>query len=57
MMVDETYGQIVSMKILPVNKQTPELYRIYENGQLWEERYIDPLVRHGISRGKNFKAK
>ena len=56
MMVDETYGQIVSMKNLPLNKQTPELYRSYENGQLWEERYIEPLVRQGISREKNFKA-
>ena len=55
MIVDETYGQIVSMKNVPIGKETPELYRMFENGQLWEERYIEPTVREGISRDKKLK--
>ena len=55
MIVDETYGQIVSMKNVPVGKEKPELYRIFENGQLWEERYIEPILREGISRDKKLR--
>ena len=55
MIVDETYGQIVSMKNVLIRKETPELYRMFENGQLWEERYIEPIVREGISRDKKLK--
>ena len=55
MIVDETYGQIVSMKNVLIRKETPELYRNFENGQLWEERYIEPIVREGISRDKKLK--
>ena len=55
MIVDETYGQIVSMKNIPIGRKTPEFYRMFENGQLWEERYIEPLIREGISRHKKLK--
>ena len=55
MILDETYGQIVSMKNVPIGKETPELYRMFENVQLWEERYIEPMVREGISRDKKVK--
>ena len=55
MIVDETHGQIVSMKNVLIRKETPELYRNFENGQLWEERYIEPIVREGISRDKKLK--
>ena len=55
MIVDETYGQIVSMKNVLIRKETPELYRNFENGQLWEERYIEPIVREGISRDKKLR--
>ena len=55
MILDETYGRIVSMKNVPIGKERPELYRMFENGQLWEERYIEPIIREGISRDKKLK--
>ena len=55
MILDKTYGQIVSMKNVPIGKETPELYRMFENGQLWEKRYMEPMVREGISRDKKLK--
>ena len=55
MILDQTYGQIVSMKNVPNGKETPELYRMFENGQLWDKRYIKPMVREGISRDKKLK--
>ena len=42
---DVTYGQIVNMHNLPVGVAHPELDRIFENFDLWERRYILPIVR------------
>ena len=42
---DVTYGQIVNMRNLPVGVPHPELDRIFENFDLWERRYISPIVR------------
>ena len=42
---DLVYGQIVNMMDLPGGRLHPELSRIFENHDLWERRYILPIVR------------
>ena len=44
LMNDKTYGQIVNPKEIPINAKTPELYRMLENHQLWQNRYISSKV-------------
>ena len=39
-MNDKSYGQLVNDKDIPVDAIIPELYRMLENHQLWERRYI-----------------
>ena len=42
---DNCYGQIVNLAGLPEGKLHPELFRIFQNHDLWERRYILQLVR------------
>ena len=39
------YGQIVNMQDMPVGGIHNEMTRIFENFDLWEQRYILPTVR------------
>ena len=43
LLVKEDYGEIVNMKTIQ-NSKHPELFRILENYNLWEKRYIHPQV-------------
>ena len=45
LMNDKSYGQIVNAREIPNNAKTPELYRMLENHQLWQNRYISSKVR------------
>ena len=45
LMNDKSYGQIVNAREIPSNAKTPELYRMLENHQLWQNRYISSKVR------------
>ena len=45
LMNDKSYGQIVNAREIPINAKTPELYRMLENHQLWQNRYISSKVR------------
>ena len=45
LMNDKTYGQIVNAKEIQISAKTPELYRMLENHQLWQNRYISSKVR------------
>lgn len=42
---DVIYGQLVNMRNVPTGLAHPELERIFENFDLWERRYILPIVR------------
>ncbi len=42
---DVIYGQIVNMFDLPTDGVHVELERIFQNFDLWERRYILPIVR------------
>lgn len=53
LLADATYGQIVNTKDLPEGKAHPELTRIFENQDLWERRYILPLVRETVTDDPN----
>ena len=46
LLVDETYGQIVNEHNIPKDTNVPELFRIFENHKLWEEKYLAAQVRH-----------
>jgi len=46
---DVTYGQIVNMIDLPSGGVHIELERIFQNFDLWERRYILPLVRETVT--------
>ena len=41
----EVFGQIVNLVDLPEVKVHPELFRIFQNHDLWERRYVLQLVR------------
>ena len=43
LLIKEDYGEIVNMKTIQ-NAKHPELFRILENYNLWEKRYIHPQV-------------
>ena len=45
LMNDKSYGQIVYAREFPNNAKTPELYRMLENHELWQNRYISSKVR------------
>ena len=49
LLADDVYGQIVNMMDLPKGRVHPELHRIFENHDLWERRYILPLVRETVT--------
>ena len=49
LLADDIYGQIVNMMRVPEGKAHPELSRIFENQDLWERRYILPLVRETVT--------
>ena len=44
LMTDKTYGQLVDTHNFPKEKKHPELFRVFENFQLWQQRYILPEV-------------
>ena len=46
LLVDKTYGQIVNERNIPKDTKVPELFRIFENHKLWEEKYLAAQVRH-----------
>ena len=43
LLIKEDYGEIVNLKAIQ-NVKHPELFRIMENYNLWENRYIHPQV-------------
>ena len=53
LLADATYGQIVNTKDLPEGIAHPELTRIFENQDLWERRYILPIVRETVTDDPN----
>ena len=53
LLADDVYGQIVNMMDLPKGRVHPELHRIFENHDLWERRYILPIVRETVTDDPN----
>ena len=43
LLIKEDYGEIINLKTVQ-NSKHPELFRIMENYNLWEKRYIHPQV-------------
>ena len=55
-LTDKKRGQLVDMSGYFPNKETPEIFRMYENFELWSSRYINEQIKNDISfDGKNIK--
>lgn len=53
LMTDKTYGQLVDTHSFPKEKKHPELFRVFENFQLWQQRYILPeVINHLLNSWK-----
>jgi hypothetical protein len=50
LLTSHDFGQLVNLRKFPEQTKTsPELYRLFENHDLWERRYITQKVgRHGV---------
>ena len=56
-LTDKKRGQLVDMSGYFPNKKTPELFRLYENFELWSSRYINENIKNKIDfhGGKNLQ--
>ena len=56
-LTDKKRGQLVDMSGYFPNKKTPELFRLYENFELWSSRYINEKIRKNVDfhGGKNLQ--
>ena len=52
---ENNYGMLVNKKFRTLalkEKKTPELFRIFQNHELWEKRYIQPRIRQAIKHSQ-----
>ena len=51
---ENNYGTLINIKstLSQKGKKAPELFRIFQNHELWEQRYIQPHIRQAVKHTK-----